>query len=56
MGMPLQRWKNTLGDLAAFCLGSKQRDHLRVSYARAAVECSLLQTDSSVHDKQAACM
>lgn len=56
MGMPLHRWKNTLGDLAAFCLGSKQRDCLRVRYVRAAVECSLLQTDWSVHDKQAACM
>lgn len=39
--MPLQCWKNTLVDLAAFCLGSKQRDCLRVRYARAAVECTV---------------
>lgn len=41
MGVLLQSWQNQLVDLTAFCLGSKQRDYLRILYAGAAVECTV---------------
>ena len=41
MGVLLQYWKNKLVDLTAFCLGKKQRDYFRITYAGAAVECTV---------------